>query len=338
MKNYIGHADLNSTTATETRTGILLVNLGTPSAPTAKAVRKYLAEFLSDPRVVEIPKLLWQPILYGLVLPFRAHKSAEAYKKIWTADGSPLLAITKKQTQALQNKLQNEEYIIEYAMRYGEPSITTTLAKFHQLKINRLLIIPLYPQYSSATTGSVFDAIVKTLKKWRWIPELHMINHYATDENYINAIATSIQQYWQEKSRGEKLLFSFHGLPQRSIKQGDPYFYQCEKTTRLIVEKLQLKTNEWELVFQSRFGKETWLQPYCDESLIKLAQAGYKNLDIVCPGFATDCLETLEEISLRNAEIFIKAGGKKLNYIPALNDSFLHIQMLTTLIKKYLHY
>jgi ferrochelatase len=319
---------------------ILLINLGTPSAPTPKAVRHYLKEFLSDSRVVEIPKYLWLPILYGIILPLRSTKSAKAYQQIWTSAGSPLLAITQQQTQALNSALKKcfntSNTQVEFAMRYGEPAIANVLEKFRQEQISQLIIFPLYPQYANATTGSVFAEVSRILSTWRYIPELHFINNYATEEIYIDALADSIHAYWNTHGRGEKLLMSFHGLPQKSIEQGDPYFFQCQQTAHLLAEKLKLTDQQWQIVFQSRFGKAKWLQPYCEETIRKLAKNGCKTIDVVCPGFAADCLETLEEISLRYKEIFLKEGGEKFNYIPALNDSEINTKMLATLAKKYL--
>jgi ferrochelatase len=316
-------------------TGILITNLGTPAAPTTKAVRHYLAEFLSDPRVVELPSFLWWPILHGIVLRTRPKKSAHAYQKIWTAEGSPLLVFGKKQQQGLNQLLQkklNKPIHVELAMRYGSPSIKQGLENLKQKAITQLIIFPLYPQYSSAATGSTFDAIVKILKTWRYVPELHFISDYHANTDYIDAMANSIETFWQQHGRGEKLLFSFHGLPKNSIAKGDPYYLQCQTTADLIVKKLQLPETAWQVVFQSRFGFQPWLQPYCDKTLIELAKQGYKKLDVVCPGFSADCLETLEEISIRNAEMFIKAGGEQLNYIPALNDSPQHLEVLVNIV------
>lgn len=318
--------------------GLLLTNLGTPTAPNTKAVRRYLAEFLSDPRVVELPAFLWWPILHGIVLRTRPKKSAHAYQKIWTDEGSPLLVIAKKQLQGLKellSKKSKEPVHIELAMRYGSPSIKQALENLKQKDITQLIIFPLYPQYSAATTASTFDEVAKILKTWRYVPHLNFISDYHDNENYIDAIVNSIASFWKQHGRGEKLLFSFHGLPKNSIQKGDPYYSQCQKTADLIVRKLQLPETAWQTVFQSRFGFQEWLQPYCDKTLVELGKQGYKKIDIICPGFSADCLETLEEISIRNKEYFIAAGGEQLNYIPALNDSSQHLTALANIVKMF---
>jgi protoporphyrin/coproporphyrin ferrochelatase len=323
----------------DSRIGILLTNLGTPDAPTPKAVRRYLAEFLSDPRVVEIPRWLWQPILHGFVLNIRPSISAKKYQRIWTSEGSPLLAISRKLQQGLQYALDNRfnnSVLVVLGMRYGAPSIAEALAVLKKANVRKVLILPLYPQYSSATTGSTFDAVAKILKTWRWVPEFHMIDHYADNEDYTAALAASIETHWEQKEPGQKLLFSFHGLPERSIVSGDPYYALCYQTVQLVTEKLQIPADYWQIVFQSRFVRTAWLQPYCEPTLIKLAQQGYKNIDIICPGFAADCLETLEEINIRYRTSFLQAGGKKLHYISALNDHPNHIHTLANLIGKHL--
>ncbi len=316
---------------TPKKTGVLLINLGTPAAPTPKAVRKYLAEFLSDPRVVEIPTCIWKIILHAIVLRIRPRQSAKKYQLIWTTEGSPLLAISKQQVILLQEKL-GSEIQVELGMRYGEPSIASALEKLRAQKIEQLIVLPLYPQYAAATIGSSFDAVMRVLQSWRYVPAVSFINGYADFPPYIKAIADSITQHWQTKGRSEKLLFSFHGLPQRAVDLGDPYFQQCQTTARLVAAALQLKEHEWQLVFQSRFGKANWLQPYCSAVLQDLARNGIKAVDVVCPGFAADCLETLEEISLTYAEEFKRAGGEKLSYIPALNAQAEHIEIMTALI------
>lgn len=317
--------------------GVLLINLGTPVAATRKAVKNYLAEFLADPRVVELPRWLWLPILYTIVLPLRSRKSAKLYQKIWTQKGSPLLIFSEKISQGVKKILQqqfNQNITAVLAMRYGSPSIAEGLEFFREKKIQQLIILPLYPQYSFSATSSVFDAVTKVINTWRVIPQVHFINQYAEDVKYIDALVSSIQTFWLEHERGEKLLFSFHGLPKNSIAKGDPYYQQCLTTAKLVAEKLRLTEDKWQVVFQSRFGKQRWLEPYCDKTLRTLAKQGHKNIDIVCPGFVADCLETLEEIAIRNKEIFIAAGGQQLNYIPALNDSPEHLQALASLISK----
>jgi ferrochelatase len=315
--------------------GILLVNLGSPDAPTTSAVRRYLAEFLWDARVVDTPRWLWWLILHGIILRIRPRRSAKAYRKIWTDQGSPLVAISRLQTQAVEKDLQKKfrgHVAVDLAMRYGKPSIQDGLNALRRAGTRRLLILPLYPQYSATTTASVFDEVTHILRSWRWLPDLRFINDYHDHPKYIKALANSIRSQWQNGSRGDKLLFSFHGVPQRYIDKGDPYFCHCQKTARLVAEQLELDDNAWQVVFQSRFGREPWLQPYCDKTLQQLADEGCKNVDIICPGFSADCLETLEEINMQNRELFINAGGENLQYIPALNESPEHINALSEVL------
>lgn len=321
---------------TPAKIGVLLTNLGTPDAPRPKAVRRYLSEFLKDRRIVEIPKPIWWLILHGIVLRIRPKQSAKLYRNIWLDEGSPLLVHSKQQQIKLQNYLNqkyNDKILLQLAMRYGKPSIAHGLVALQEANARQLLIFPLYPQYSATTVASTFDAVAKVLKKSRWLPELRTISGYADHEGYIHALTNSIQTYWQQQPRGEKLLFSFHGIPRRNFDLGDPYYCFCHKTTRLVVEQLNLAEDEWQLVFQSRFGKQEWLKPYCVETLQQLAKDGVNNVDVVCPGFAADCLETLEEIAITNQAIFTKAGGKQLNYIPALNADDQHIHALANVIE-----
>jgi ferrochelatase len=330
---------MNAPRSDYSRIGVLLTNLGTPDTPTPKAVRRYLAEFLSDSRVVEISRPFWMPILHGFLLNTRPFISAQAYQKIWMPEGSPLLVVSRKQQQALQkalNKRLNETIEVVLGMRYGTPGIAEALNDLKKADVHRILVLPLYPQYSSATTGSTFDAIADVFKSWRWVPELRMIGQYADDEDYTAALAASIEAHWGQEQPGQKLLFSFHGLPERTTALGDPYYALCHKTAQLVAEKLQIPPDYWQVVFQSRFGRAAWLQPYCEPTLIELAQQGYKYVDIICPGFAADCLETLEEINIRYRQKFLQAGGEKLHYISALNDSPNHIHALTHLIVKNL--
>jgi protoporphyrin/coproporphyrin ferrochelatase len=321
-------------------TGILLTNLGSPDAPTPAALRRYLAEFLWDARVVEVPRLLWWLILHGIILRTRPRHSAEAYAKIWREDGaSPLLHISYKQTHALEKLLREElagPFKIALGMRYGNPSIASALTSLRQAGAQRILVLPLYPQYASATTGSTFDAVAQTLQSWRWLPDLRFISHYHDQPAYIDAIATSIRAYWQAHGEGDQLLFSFHGIPKRTFIAGDPYFCHCHKSARLIAAQLGLAEERWQVVFQSRFGREEWLQPYTDHTLQALGKAGMARVDVVCPGFAADCLETLEEIDQQNRALFLAAGGQAFHYIPALNDSPAHIQALAEIIRHHL--
>ncbi|MBF0264171.1 MAG: ferrochelatase [Gammaproteobacteria bacterium] len=315
------------------KTGIILVNLGTPEAPTAPALRKYLAEFLSDTRVVEIPKLLWMMILHGIILRVRPAKSAKAYARVWSEDGSPLMAGTK----ALANKLaakfksdfsndSNEQlFVVDFAMRYGQPSVASVLNKLQQNGVQKFIIVPLYPQYSGATSGSVADAVFKELLHWRWVPALHLLGSYHDDDNYIDSLVKSIKTHWQKEGQPQKLLISFHGMPKGTLEKGDPYFCHCHKTARLMAQKLELSDEQWEMAFQSRFGKAEWLKPYFAERIEKLPKEGVKDIQVVCPGFSIDCLETLDEINIEGRSDFLNAGGEKFSYIPALNSSDEHI-------------
>ena len=328
MASFKGEADYRHDTPE--RTGILLVNLGTPDAPTTGAVRRYLRQFLFDPRVIELPRLPWW-LLLQFVLVIRSPRSAHAYKSIWTSDGSPLLVNSRRQMEALQSELGRRmtgPFSVSLGMRYGNPSIPHALEQLRRDNVRRLLVLPLYPQYSATTTASVFDAVSATLKRWRWIPELRFVTQYHDLPGYISAVANSIREQREKNGSGQLLLFSFHGLPQRYLDNGDPYHCQCQKTARLVAEQLGLETDQWLVSFQSRSGREKWLQPYTDETLSRLVQEGMKNIDIVCPGFSTDCLETLEEIVIRNNAWFLEAGGTNLNYIPALNDRGEHVSFL----------
>ncbi len=318
---------------THTKIGVLLINLGSPASTKTSDVRRYLRQFLGDPRVVNIPRPIWWLILNGFILPFRPRKSARAYKKIWQKEGSPLVLLTQKLAKktAIAIHKTNNDIIIDYAMRYGQPSIEEKLLQFKKNNCEEIIIIPLYPQYSSTTTASVYDEVVDILKSWRHIPSLRFISDYHQHPLYIKAVADSIRQSW-EKQRGDLLLMSFHGLPKKLTDWGDPYFNQCQITAQLITKELGLESSQWKLVFQSRFGKAEWLKPYCIEVLEDLPQQEIKNIDVICPGFAADCLETLEEIAITNKEIFIKAGGKNYHYIPALNDSSMQINLLLDLI------
>ena len=319
--------------------GVLITNLGTPDAPTPAALKKYLAEFLSDPRVIEVPKPIWWFILHGIILRTRPKKSAEAYEKVWTENGSPLLDISLKQLEGIRTTIKDKTDFpikVELAMRYGNPSIQSGLEKLREANAQQLLILPLYPQYSAATTASTFDAVAKELTQWRWLPELRMINHYHDNPAYIAALANSIEKHWQTNSKPEKLIFSFHGLPKHYFLAGDPYFCECQKTARLVAEKMNLSEDEYLVTFQSRFGPREWLKPYTDVTLKELAKKGTKSVNIVCPGFSADCLETIEEINIQNREFFTEAGGEQFDYIPALNDKPEHITLLTDIICQHL--
>ena len=303
------------------KTAVILANLGSPTAPTTKAVRRFLADFLGDPRVVNIPRPIWWIILNCFVLPFRPSKSAKAYQKIWHEKGSPLAYLTRELTEKLAHQLAEKGVITDYAMRYGEPSIATRLKEFKEHGVTDVVVLPLYPQYSSTTTASIYDDLIKELNHWWHIPSFQFISDYHDDTHYIVALAESIQEAWQVQPKNELLVMSFHGLPEMLTKKGDPYFHQCHKTATLLAEKLELAEHEWKIVFQSRFGKAEWLKPYCADTLEELPELGVKTVDLVCPGFAVDCLETLEEIAMENKEVFMEAGGEAYRYITCLNDS-----------------
>ena len=319
--------------------GILLVNLGTPDAPTPSAVRRFLKEFLWDPRVVETPRPIWWLILNAFILRVRPARSAKAYQKIWTEHGSPLLTHSRDISNAIEQQLAarvSGTVHVELGMSYGKPSLRAALERLYEKGAQRIVCLPLYPQYSGTTTASIFDAVTAELSRRRWVPEFRFINHYHDARGYIAALAQSVREYREHHGSGDKLLFSFHGLPQQNLKDGDPYHCQCLKTARLIAESLDLDDDAWIATFQSRVGRMEWLRPYTDEKIASLGKAGMARVDVVCPGFAADCLETLEEIALQNAEIFKEAGGGELNYIPALNARDDHIAFLTRLIEKHI--
>lgn len=316
-------------------TGVLLTNLGTPDAPTVSAVRRYLAEFLWDPRVIEMSRPLWWLILHCVVLRIRPRLSAAAYRTIWTEAGSPLLVQLRKQAQALAG-LANLDVEVAIGMRYGEPSIASGLSTLSGAGVEQILVLPLYPQYSATTTASTFDAIAKTLETWRRVPSLRFVADYHDDAGYIEALSSSVRGAWSQRERAEKLLFSFHGIPKRYVNAGDPYYQQCLETVRLVTESLGLSEDAWQLAFQSRVGREVWLQPYTDEVLRRWGAQGVDSVEVVCPGFSSDCLETLEEIDQRYRALFEDSGGKHFYYIPALNDRQVHIQALQDIIRRHL--
>ena len=314
------------------KVGVLLVNLGTPDAPTASALRRYLREFLSDPRVIEIPRLVWWFILHAIILRVRPKKSAALYKEVWMSEGSPLLVISKQQQQAIQAQL-GDGYSVKLGMRYGNPSIASALRELQQEGVRKIIVLPLYPQYAAPTTGSSFDAVSKELSRWRWVPELHFINNYCDEPLYVDALANSVREHIAQHGKPQKIIFSYHGMPKRNLELGDPYYCLCIKTTRLVAEKLGLDKNDCVASFQSRFGYAEWLKPYTDETLKNLPAEGIKNIAILSPAFSADCLETLEELAVENRHTFMEAGGEKYAYIPALNDRPDHIQALVQLIR-----
>ena len=320
------------------QTGILLVNLGTPESPTPAAVRRYLAQFLSDTRVVEIPPWVWKVILHGIILRVRPAKSAAKYASIWTKEGSPLRVWTEKQTALLQGFMgeQGHRVLVRHAMRYGQPSIGSQLSALKAEGATRILIVPLYPQYSGATTASVMDDVFTWGRQTRALPELRHINHFHDDPGYLNALADSVKAHWSSHGRAGKLLMSFHGMPQRTLQLGDPYHCECLKTGRLLAEQLGLSEQEYVVTFQSRFGKAKWLQPYTEPTLRELGRAGVARVDVICPGFVSDCIETLEEIAMEGKEAFLSSGGKEFNYIACLNDRLTWIRALSQLVTVHL--
>ena len=335
MSNFFGENDYEH--GSSDKTGILLTNLGTPDEPTAKAVKPYLLEFLSDPRVIEIPKFIWQVILRGIILQIRPSRSAKTYSTIWMSEGSPLLVIANKQLELVRKNLEFEypNLVVELAMRYGNPSIESALKKLQKNQVRRLLVLPLYPQYCAATTASTFDAVTNILQKWRWIPELRFINQYFEEDNYIKALSKSIEDFWIKNGKPQKTIFSYHGIPKKYHIKGDPYHCFCLKTTRLVKEYMNLNDEDFMTTFQSRFGRAEWLQPYTSKTLMELPKQGIKDINIISPGFSADCLETLEELEEENREYFENSGGQKYKYIPCLNDNPLHISMIVGLIKKH---
>lgn len=316
------------------RAGVLLINLGTPEAPTPAAIRTYLREFLSDDRVVDLHPFLWWPILNGIILRTRPKKLAPRYAAIWTAQGGPLLSIGLQQASGLAGSLKtqlDQEVPVVLAMRYGQPSVQAGLAALEQQGVRRIVVLPLFPQYSASTSASALDAVFDALKLRRWLPELRTVNHYHDHPAYIAALAASVRRHWQLQGRGEHLLMSFHGIPQRYFDLGDPYYCECQKTARLLAEALGLMAAQWSLSFQSRFGREPWIKPYTDEHLASLAQSGVKQLDVIAPGFSADCLETLEEIADEYGALFGALGGE-LRYIPALNAEPDHVEALAKIL------
>lgn len=315
------------------KVGVLLCNLGTPDRPKCPGLRKYLAEFLMDPRVIELPKLLRAILVRGIIVNFRSHKSAATYREIWTEGGSPLLLNSLGLGDKVSDLL-GDEYHVEVAMRYGNPSIESKVKALHEAGVRKIIVIPLYPQYSGSTNGSTFDALSKALTKQRWVPTLKFVSDYYQQDNYVSAIGDSIKAHWQTHGRKQKLIMSFHGVPKKFSLRGDPYEAQCKESAQRIADYLQLGDDEWMLVFQSRLGAEEWLQPYCDQTLKALPEQGIKSVDIVCPGFSADCLETLEEIDGENKEYFMQAGGESYSYIPCLNDSDSHAQLMCDLVRQ----
>lgn len=321
------------------RAGILLSNLGTPDAATPAALRVYLKEFLSDPRVIELPRWKWLPILHLFILTTRPKMSAALYRKVWTAEGSPLLVTSQRQRAGIEQRLRSrfgDSVVVALGMRYGNPSIAAAMRELAAAGCTRIVVLPLYPQYAAATAGSTFDAVFAALQKTRWVPGLRTIETYHDEPGYIAALAASVRERWQAEGPPEKLLMSFHGMPQRYFDDGDPYFCYCQKTARLLAEALALPDDRWLLSFQSLFGKEEWLKPYTDRTVERLAREGVRALDVVCPGFSADCLETIEEIDQLNREIFLHHGGEKFRFITCLNERDDHLDFLAARVAREL--
>ena len=311
------------THGTPVKTGVLLINLGTPDAPTAKAVRPYLKEFLSDPRVVEIPKPIWWLILNGIILNVRPKKSAAKYATIWTKEGSPLRVHTEKQAALLQGYLgerTNAPLVVDFAMRYGNPSIPSVLRRLKEQNCQRILIVPMYPQYAASSSATAFDVVFDELQRMRNTPALRTIRNYHDHPGYIKALANNINEYWMKNDRPDKLVMSFHGVPRYTLERGDPYHCECQKTGRLLAQQLGLKPDQYQVSFQSRFGKAEWIKPYTTATLEELGKKNTRRVDVVCPGFVADCLETLEEIAQEGKEDFQHAGGGEYHYIPCLTS------------------
>jgi len=326
---------------TAASTAVVLVNLGTPEAPTAPALKRYLKEFLSDPRVVEIPKPIWWLILNGIILNVRPKKSAAKYASVWMPEGSPLRVHTERQAKLLKGLLgeRGHHLTVTSAMRYGSPSIQSILAHLKAGGASRILLVPMYPHYSASTTATVIDEVSKWLLQLRNQPEIRYVRNFHDDEAYIAALEKSVRKHWQnvgQPSEGDRLLISFHGLPRRSLDLGDPYFCECHKTGRLLAERLKLTADQYQICFQSRFGKAEWLQPYTAPTLKEWGQKGIRRVDVICPGFVADCLETLEEIAQEGRDDFIAAGGKEYHYIPCLNEDDAWIKALAGLVERQL--
>lgn len=321
------------------KTAVLLINLGTPDAPTQQAVRRYLKQFLSDPRLVEIPRAIWLPILHGFVLNTRPRKSAQKYASIWTSEGSPLKVHTEKQAKLLRGYLGLKVRMpltVEFAMRYGHPSIADALARLKSEGCERVLVLPMYPQYAAASTASALDQVAEFLQRTRNVPEIRLVKHFHDHPSYIGALASLVQEHWRQSGRPDKLVMSFHGLPRFALARGDPYHCECHKTARLLAEKLELADSHWQIAFQSRFGRAEWIKPYTASTLADYGRQGVRRVDVICPGFAADCLETLEEIGIEGRKIFLGAGGREFHLLPCLNERDDWIGALADIVRQHL--
>jgi protoporphyrin/coproporphyrin ferrochelatase len=317
------------------RIGILLVNSGTPEAPEPRAVRAFLARFLSDPRVVELPRALWLPLLWGVILPFRPLRIAHKYRNIWTSSGSPLRDLSVRLGRELDTELAQRmlaPLAVEVGMLYSAPDLPHALRRLYSSGARRILVVPLFPQYCGATTGAVFDQVSAELRRWRSLPELHFIADYHDHPGYIDALRASVTEHWEKQGRSGHLLMSFHGIPEHYVQNGDPYYSQCQTTARLLADELLLRDGEWIVSFQSRFGPKAWLKPYTSAVLTAMPGRGVRDVNVMCPGFAVDCLETLEEIAIENRDVFLRAGGERYEYIPALNARATHARFMSELV------
>jgi len=325
--------------ATPDRIGVLVVNLGTPDSPSYFAVQRYLREFLGDRRVIDTSRLVWLPLLYGIILPFRPIRTVRNYRKVWMRGGSPLAVYSKRLVAKIGDVLQErlgDEVRVALAMTYGNPSIASAVRSLAEQNVKRLLVLPLYPQYCSSTTGSVFDRTSRVLQHWRWLPETRFVNDYYDDAGYVDALTASIETHWADAGERSHLLFSYHGIPAVYVKEGDPYQRQAETTTRLVVARLGLAADDYSHCYQSRFGSVVWLQPYTEDTLKTLAKRGLRRLTVVSPSFAVDCLETLEEVAMEYRDKFLELGGQQLTLVPALNDSERHADVLASIVERQL--
>jgi protoporphyrin/coproporphyrin ferrochelatase len=319
--------------------GVLLVNSGTPDSPSTRDVRRFLARLLGDPRVVELPRALWLPILHGIILRTRPFRSARKYRSIWSEQGSPLMRYSLELRDALKSTLAQRVIApleVEIGMLYANPSVPAALAKLRDADCRRILVLPLFPQYSGASTAPVFDQVTRELQRWRWVPEVRFVNDYHDHPGYIAALTASVRSHWAQHGRTPHLLMSFHGIPEKYFRKGDPYFCKCQKTARLLADELNLAADQWTLAFQSKYGPGAWLKPYCDEVIEGLPARGVRELSVICPGFSADCLETVEEIDIENRERFLAAGGARFDYIPALNARPEHAAAIGDLIAQHL--
>jgi len=339
MPYYRATAHENAAAAMPERIGVLAVNLGTPDSPSYFAVQRYLREFLGDRRVINTPRLLWLPVLFGLILPFRPFRTARKYRSIWLPEGSPLAVYSQRLAAKIGRALRadlGDVVCVELAMTYGNPDIAGALAALSGQNVKRLLVLPLYPQYCGSTTGSVFDRTSRALQRWRWLPETRFVNGYHLDAGYIDALTQRILDHWTEAGERSHLVFSYHGVPATYVEQGDPYQAQTEATTRAVVERLGLAPDQWSHCYQSRLGLVAWLQPYTEDTLKDLAKRGVRKLTVACPSFAADCLETLEEVAVEYRDRFLQLGGERLTLVPALNDDDRHAQVLASIVKQQL--